>query len=508
MTEGLAVKDSTSKEFAASLPRRTAGGYLALDQHSALVQDGAFTSRENEGCVGGADDEGATKDSNEESADAPSADALVRLWPSLAATARLKLSGDDSGSYSMSGDYNEHGDQYSNWSPPGGGGSTHQGYAKVAGADAARAVGGLSAALGAVLAGLEEQHRLQRQLQGVRRLPPFARRDALAALTTQLKTLAAARAEACRTLTGLAQSNSLSALLPVHAKQATADALDTLALAWQAARSDELGNSNHRNRSGNNGNTKSNTSSNRSNRGASGGESKPDFGESVRHSARDAVAAAQELLNDHASKRRNGLAASGRPRPAAEDHHNSQQGRSSADNCASSPIDSESVRGAAGDASSFAVHLSKHCEFAPTFSDVAGLSVAVGRPPQASSGSNFLNPRAMYPQKVNNVNPNAAAHKRWVLDHKQQLKQQQGSGGYEPRSSLRASAASTSMALVPGAAQQREHQHKRVQRMSAGRRGMCEGKENGAADQGSSDFDLDGLGLALSASRVVPPSLR
>lgn len=494
VAQDLEAKGSVSKERAADLPRRTAGGYLALDQHSASVQNDAATVGANS--VGGADDEGAAEDSKVENSDAPSADALVRLWPGLAVTARLKLSGE--------GDSHEHAnDEYSiGGSPIGGGESAHRGYAKVAGADAARAVGGLSAALGAVLAGLEEQHRLQRQLQGVRRLPPFARRDAMAALTSQLKALTAARTEACRTLTGLAQSTSLNALLPVSAKQATADALEALALAWQAARSDELGHSNHRSHSSSSGNKKSNSF--RSHRGASEGEGKEDFCESVRSSARAAVGAAQEALNDHASKRRNGLAAAGRPRPTAEDeHHRGGEGRSMTGG-ASTVNESESVQGVPGDAS-FAVHLSRHCEFAPTFSDVAGLSVAVRRPPQASNGSNFLNPRAMYPQKVNQVNNNAAAaHNAWVLDHKQ--REQQGSGRYESHSSRRISAASNTMAITPGTAQQQ--QQKRVQRVSAGRRGLSEGKENGVADKDSGRFDLSGLGLALSASRVMPPGLR
>jgi len=111
----------------------------------------------------------------------------------------------------------------------------------------------------------------------------------------------------------------------------------------------------------------------------------------------------------------------------------------------------------------------------------------------------------MYPQIVNDVNNNAAAaHKAWVLDHKQE--QERSSGRYEPRSSRRIAAASNTMALVPGAAQQQ--QQKRVQRVSAGRRGLSEGKENGVAGKESGRFDLDGLGLALSASRVMPSGLR
>jgi hypothetical protein len=471
-------------------PRRTAGGYLALDQGRAVDQG----ATEDNG-AGGDDADG--EEAGEESL---SADALVRLWPALAASARLDTRSGGGGGV---GD----------GSPTRGGGDGEWagGSVAVAGSDAARAVGALSAALGAVLAGLDEQGRLRRQLQGVRRLPPFARRDAAAALTSQLAGLAAGRAAACRTLTGLAQSAALRALLPAGAKRAAADALEALALAWQAARTDEAGSGGH-SRSERSGSSKSRSGGHSSAGGREG------LGEAVRCSARAAVGAAQAVLNEHASKRRNGLAAE-RQRPpgssvgpavwahAGEDADGPKSARALLPSPPRAPFDvfarGASVCSGAGWAARQsvgpqraaemrgAVHLSRHCAYAPSFADVAGLSVAVRRPPQAPSGAT-LNTQATFPRRAGEV---PVAEKEWVLDHSNGGVGRQSSSGV----GLKAEFGGDFGGRATGASAAAR------QRAKDGRRGPGEGKENGTA--GEDPFDLGGLGLGLTGSRVAPPAL-
>lgn len=306
----------------------------------------------------------------------------------------------------------------------------------------------------------------------------------------------------------LAQSSALRALLPAPAaaKRAAADALETLALAWQAARTDEAGSG------GQSSSGPSKSSKSRIGGHSSGGRA--DLGEAVRQSARMAVGAAQEVLNNHASKRRNGLAAE-RQRPlgggsgsASLAQAGDADGPPSASVLLSSPPrapfgvfarGSSECSGAGwaarqgvgvqrAAAMCGAVHLSRHCAYAPTFSDVAGLAVAVRRPPHVAIGA-ALNTQATFPRRVGEV---PGAEKAWVLDR------DSGGGGPSSGVGLKAEFGGNFGAQATAASAATR------QRAKDGRRGPGEGKENCAAGEGH--FGVGGLGLA--GSRVAPPALR
>mmetsp|Transcript_13252 Transcript_13252/g.15790 ORF Transcript_13252/g.15790 Transcript_13252/m.15790 type:complete len:514 (+) Transcript_13252:197-1738(+) len=261
--------------------------------------------------------------------------------------------------------------------------------------DDADMVGEMGHYLTEVMGSIEKQQDRYRAMRNAKRLPAFARKDAIVAIRTHLEELNAKGLSCLENLTRLLQLGVLT-LLDENGMILVCDTLESLAIAWQCQQSNDSNNANNAN--------------------------------ALVEEARCLVNGACSTIQANSRKRRVALAAANILNPLNASSSSLvfdsiEQGSMMTDSnkkfdpyarnpsrkvgFAAREIGRERKRNEEG-----SIHLSRHCSYEPSFNDLANLSVGSSQVKiNNSSSSNGSNG-----SKLNTSSTFRAPEKKWKLD--------------------------------------------------------------------------------------------
>lgn len=255
--------------------------------------------------------------------------------------------------------------------------------------DDADMVGEMGQHLNGIIGSLEKFKDRKRALENAKRLPPFARRDAVVAIRKHLDEIKIQGNNSVEDLTFVLQNNVLS-LLNENAMLLVCDTLESLAIAWQSHLTHSLNTSSS--------SSSSNISNHFERKSKEDSAMITDANECVIQEARDMVDKALSVIQANSRRRRVALATANMKLNTniknggggdddddlsllsfKETPSNKSFDIYARDSCrkvgaAARDVGKQRKRNEIG-----SVHLSRHCSYEPTFNDVSGLAVATSQ---------------------------------------------------------------------------------------------------------------------------------